>query len=257
MKLGLVTYNIAKHWDIDTMIKNLEEVGFDGVELRTTHAHGVETALDSEKREEVNQKFAESKVQLVALGSVCEYHSANMEEVEQNIKETMNFIELAADVGSLGVKVRPNGLQEDEGIPAEQTLEQIGQALNTCAKYAEDYDIDLYLEVHGRGTSHPPYIRKILETADHPQLKVCWNCNQTDLDETGSIETYFGLLKPWIAHVHLHDLFDKDYPYDVLFRLLNEMDYQGYTMSEMPASDDPIRLMSYYKCIWEKLKSGG
>ena len=42
LKLGTVTYNIAKDWDLPTLIKNLTEAGFDGVELRTTHKHGVE-----------------------------------------------------------------------------------------------------------------------------------------------------------------------------------------------------------------------
>ena len=42
MKLGIVTYNIGKDWDLDTLIANCEGTGFDGVELRTTHAHGVE-----------------------------------------------------------------------------------------------------------------------------------------------------------------------------------------------------------------------
>ena len=38
MKLGLVTYNLAKDWDLGTIIANCEETGFSGVELRTTHA---------------------------------------------------------------------------------------------------------------------------------------------------------------------------------------------------------------------------
>ena len=42
LKVGTVTYNIAKDWDVPTIIKNLTEVGMDAVELRTTHAHKVE-----------------------------------------------------------------------------------------------------------------------------------------------------------------------------------------------------------------------
>ena len=42
MKLGLVTYNMAKDWDVPTIIENCVETVFSGVELRTTHSHGVE-----------------------------------------------------------------------------------------------------------------------------------------------------------------------------------------------------------------------
>ena len=50
LKLGTVTYNIAKDWDVPTIIKNLTEAGFDGVELRTTHKHGVEISLSAPAR---------------------------------------------------------------------------------------------------------------------------------------------------------------------------------------------------------------
>ena len=68
-KLGLVTYNLAKDWDIDTIIKNCEETGFEGVELRTTHKHGVEISLDKAQRAEVKQRFASSRVRLMSLGT--------------------------------------------------------------------------------------------------------------------------------------------------------------------------------------------
>ena len=45
-ELGVGTYQIAKDWDIDTLIANCTEVGFTGAELRTSHAHGVEVGLD-------------------------------------------------------------------------------------------------------------------------------------------------------------------------------------------------------------------
>ena len=54
-KIGTVTYNIAKDWDVDTIIKNLTAVGMEGVELRTTHKHGVELALTPAQRAEVRK----------------------------------------------------------------------------------------------------------------------------------------------------------------------------------------------------------
>ena len=46
MQLGIVTYNIAKDWDLPTILSRLEKLGYAGVELRTTHAHKVEVDLD-------------------------------------------------------------------------------------------------------------------------------------------------------------------------------------------------------------------
>src|ERR1041385_6831349 len=62
MKLGIVTYNIAKDWDVPTIIRNCAETKFQGVELRTTHKHGVEVNLSKEQRAEIRNQFADSPV---------------------------------------------------------------------------------------------------------------------------------------------------------------------------------------------------
>ena len=51
MMLGAVTYNVLKDWDVETIIKNLEAAGFEAVELRTGHKHGVEPTSGKEERE--------------------------------------------------------------------------------------------------------------------------------------------------------------------------------------------------------------
>ena len=52
-QLGIVTYNIAKDWDLPTILSRLEKLGYEGVELRTTHAHKVEVNLSKQQRDEV------------------------------------------------------------------------------------------------------------------------------------------------------------------------------------------------------------
>src|ERR1700723_1620063 len=39
LQLGTITYNIAKDWDLDTILKKLDALKFEGVELRTGHRH--------------------------------------------------------------------------------------------------------------------------------------------------------------------------------------------------------------------------
>src|SRR5215210_1325085 len=79
MKLGTVTYNLAQDWDVPTIIKNCEAAGFQGVELRTSHKHGVEVSLGKEQRAEVRKQFANSKVELMGLGSAFDYHTPDQQ----------------------------------------------------------------------------------------------------------------------------------------------------------------------------------
>ena len=129
MHLGLETYNLAKDWDLTTIIDNCQETGFEGVELRTTHAHGVEAELNAAERDQVKARFADSSVELVGLGTAFEFDSVDPAEVKANVEGTKKYLELARDLGVSGVKVQPNKIHEDEGVPREKTFEQIGLAL--------------------------------------------------------------------------------------------------------------------------------
>jgi len=248
MKLGIVTYNIANDWNLDTIIKNCKDVGLSGVELRTTHAHGVEPSLNKTQRADVRKKFQDSGIELVGLGSTCEYHSPDPAELRKQIDLTKQFVELAADVGAGGVKVRPNALPG--GVPIEKTLEQIGVSLRQCGEFAQPFGVEIRVEVHGRGTSHPPHIKRIMDVARHDNVFVCWNSNETDLDKQGSIDEHFHMLESKIRLVHINELWSK-YPWRRLFELLVRSRYKGYTLAEIAASSDPVRLLRYYRALWQ------
>ena len=159
MKLGTVTYNLAQDWDVPTIIKNCEAAKFEGVELRTSHAHKVEVNLSKDQREEVKKQFQDSSVQLMGLGSAFEFHTPDQDKLKKDIAATKDYIVLAHDVGATGVKVRPNGLPKE--VPVEKTLEQIGKALHELGEFAEGYGQVIRLEVHGAGTSLLPNIKKL------------------------------------------------------------------------------------------------
>ena len=252
MKLGIVTYNIAKDWDIEAIIENCREVGLSGIEARTTHAHGIEPGLSKAERADVRKKFEDGGIELVGLGSVCEYHSPDAGELRKQIDETKRFVELAADVGCGGVKVRPNALPED--VPVAKTLEQIGVSLRECGEFAKPYGVEIRLEVHGRGTSHPPHCKTIMDAADHDNVFVCWNSNDSDMDEAGSIDGHFNMLADKIRLVHITELWSR-YPWRREFELLDGIGYEGYTLAEIQENADPIRLLRYYRALWEGMQA--
>lgn len=247
-RLGTVTYNIAKDWDIEAIIKNLTEVKMEGVELRTTHAHGVEITLKPEQRATVRKRFEDSPIRIAGLGTTCEYHASDPAILQKNIQETKEWIKLAKDIGSPSVKVRPNGLRKD--VPEEKSLEQIGKALKECGAFALDQGIKIQLEVHGRDTARVPRIHKILDYADnHPAVWVCWNSNQEDLLD-GGLERNFNLVRSKIGQVHMRDLYLEEYPWRKLLRLLNGIRFQGFCFAEIPESKDPIRVLKYFRAMF-------
>jgi len=256
-KLGLVTYNVARDWDLPTVLKICKATGVAAVECRTTHKHGVEPSLGPDARKEVKQRFADSGVLFWGCGSVCEFHSPDPAVVRKNIEECKHFVQLVADLSGRGVKVRPNGLPK--GVPVEKTLEQIGKALIECGQAAKDAGIEIWVEVHGAGTQEPANIKTVMEHCGHKSVGLTWNSNPTDVKDHSVAES-FRLLQPWVRSCHINDLY-KDasgaYPYRELFRLLRESGYDRYTLCEVGKTPPDVatgeEFLRYYKALWQEL----
>jgi sugar phosphate isomerase/epimerase len=252
MHLGLVTYNVAKNWDFDTILRHCKEAGWEAVEFRTTHAHGVEPAIDAARRKEIRERCAAAGLLQTSLGTTCEFQMVDPAEVKRQIEVCGQFVKLAADIGAKGVKVRPNGLPKE--VPTEKTLEQIGKALAECGKLGADHGVEIWMEVHGGGTQVPANSRKIMDFCGHPSVGVTWNSNPTDV-VNGSVKESFDLLRKHIFCVHINDLWG-GYPYRELFTLLNGSGYDRFTLCEVGATmqpEDGVTFLKCYRGLWKEL----
>lgn len=229
IRFGLVTYQWGKDWDLPTLIANCAKAGVLGVELRTTHKHGVEPSLTEAERADVRKRFADTDVKCVGIGSNERYDSPDPEVVKKAIEATKAFIVLSHDIGGTGVKVKPDSFHAN--VPKEKTIEQIGKSLNELGEFAAGFGQQIRLEVHGQCCKLPT-IKAIMDVADNTNVAVCWNSNPDDLDAPG-LEHNFNLVKGRFgetAHIHLLD--SKSYPHQQLLDLYVKMDYSGWLMLE-------------------------
>ncbi|KPK86191.1 MAG: xylose isomerase [Bacteroides sp. SM23_62_1] len=235
MRFGLVTYQWGRDWDLPSLIANCEKTGFLGVELRTQHAHGVEINLTAAQRDEVKKRFNDSPVTCIGYGSNFEYHSPDPEKLRENIEQTKEYIKLCKDIGATGIKVKPNDLPAE--VLKEITIAQIATSLNEVGKFAQDYGQLIRVEVHGNFTQELPNMRAIFEQVTEPNVKICWNSNDTDLLPPG-LEGNFNMVKKWFGDtVHVRELNIGDYPYRPLFDLFTGINYNGWILLE--ARTDP------------------
>ncbi|WP_346855860.1 TIM barrel protein [uncultured Draconibacterium sp.] len=252
MKLGLVTYQWGKDWDLPTLIASCEETGLLGVELRTQHPHGVETSLSPGERLEVKKRFADSPVTCVGYGSNFDYHHVDQALVKKNIKDTIEYLKLTKDIGATGVKVKPNGLPKE--VSKEKTIAQIAASLNKCGKAASDMGQLIRVEVHGALTQQIPNMKAIFEQVTEKSVKMCWNCNDQDLWEPG-LEPNFNSVKKYFGDtVHVRELNVGEYPYQQLMNLFVEIKYEGWILLEARTSPaDRIVAMKEQLDIFNKM----
>lgn len=247
LKLGLMSYNLAKSWDIPTIIKNCTATGFEHIELRTTHAHGVEVTLSKDQRREVRKRFEDAGLK-ISLASGFGYHYPDPAELRKHIEGTKEYTILAQDLGAIGIRVFPNALLVNKGIPEEQTLRQIGKSLAEVGQFGHDHGVEIRVCVHGSGTNVVSKIKQMIDYSESPFVYVNWNCDANDAKGPG-FDANFESVKDRIRNIHMHELWE-DYPYRRLFELLKQSGYQGYCDAEIPESCEPIRLMKYYRATF-------
>jgi sugar phosphate isomerase/epimerase len=251
MRFGLVTYLWGHDWDLPTLLANCQRAEVFGVELRTTHAHGVEPSLSAAQRREVRSRFDGSPVTCVGLGSNERFDHPDPAELAKAIERVKEFVRLSHDVGGSGVKVKPNDLPP--GVPREKTIEQIGRSLNEVGRFAAEHDQQIRLEVHGQ-CAELPIMRQIMDVADHPSVAVCWNSNEQDLAGSG-LRYNFNLVKDRFGDTcHVHALDDGAYPYDQLLRLLTAMNYRGWVLLEASGEpEDRVAALARQRMLFDRM----
>lgn len=231
---GLVTYMWGSDLELPELLDVCRQSGLAGVELRTTHKHGVEPSLTAEQRGEVRKRFEDSGVTLVGIGSDERFDNPDPAVVKKAVERSKEFVRLSHDVGGSGVKVKPDRFYDN--VPREKTIAQIADALNELGEYAAGFGQQIRLEVHG-GCSELPVIKQIMDRAKDSNVAVCWNSNVTDLKGDG-LEANFKLVRDRFGQtLHVRSFKSNDYPWDKLIKLLVSSEYSGWVLLE--AGGDP------------------
>jgi sugar phosphate isomerase/epimerase len=252
-RFGFTTYQWGKDWDLPALIANCSKAGVFGVELRTSqsYAHGVELDLNTAQRREVKKRFEDSPVTVVGLATSERYDSPEKAKLNSAIENTKAYVKLSRDVGGSGVRVFPNSFHD--GVPREKTVEQIADALNVVGVFAADYGQEVRLEAHGNA-GELPTVRAIMDKVVQPSVRVKLNSDKRDTKGEG-FEAKFNLVKDVLGEtLHLHNLKDTEFPYQLQMDLLVKMGWSGWQLLEVSDKvPDRVQALIEQRRIWDQM----
>jgi len=167
------------------------------------------------------------------------------------IENTKGFIKLSRDVGSSGVRVFPNSFHN--GVPKEQTIEQISKSMNILGAFAADYGQQVRLEAHGN-VGELPTLKAIMEHVDQPSVALKLNSAARDAEGDG-FEHNFNLVKNYLGDtLHLHNLKDAQFPYQLQMDLLVKMGWTGWQLLEVSDEvPDRVAALIEQRRIWDRM----
>jgi hypothetical protein len=253
LRFGFTSYQWGKDWDIPTLIANLQKAEVFGMELRTSasYAHGVELSMTSKQRTEVKKRFADSPIKLVGIASAERMDWPEPEKLKAAIEAAKAHVKLSYDTGASGVRIFPNDWHPN--VPHEKTIEQIAKAVDQVGAYAADFGQEVRLEAHG-SVGELTTLRAIMDIVAQRSVRIKLNSDARDTKGKG-FEANFSLVKNFLGHtIHLHELNDTKFPYQLQIELLKKINWEGWCLLEASASvPDRLQALIEQRKIWDSL----
>src|SRR5262249_20471076 len=101
--------------------------------------------------------------------------------------------------------------------------------------YAAAKGVRVCLELHGEFTWQDG--AQVAEQIRARNFGLIWNSVSQDIVE-GSLERSLATVRPWLRHVHMHDIAGGEYPYRELLRRLIQTSYDGFLSAEVERRED-------------------
>ncbi|HOF87236.1 MAG TPA: sugar phosphate isomerase/epimerase family protein [Armatimonadota bacterium] len=187
---------------LDAMLALAARLGYDGIEPRISagHRHGIELDAGAASRAASRAAAAASGIALCCLATSCAY--ADPAQTADMLDATHRAIDLAGDVGA--ARIRVFGGQLGEGLSREAAIALLVAALSGVADHAAARGVTICLETHDAWCD-PRHVAAVMRQVNHPAIRVNWDIMHPVRGEFATVRASFDLLRPYIAHLHVHD----------------------------------------------------
>lgn len=240
MKYAFMSFS-CPDLSLPEMLDTAAELGYAGLEPRldSGHAHGIERHLTSEQRREVAARVADSPAALGCLAVSSRF--ADPETAAGHLDNLRREIDLAADLDVPTVRVFGGAYPQE--MSREQAVDQLAESLCGVAAQAAAVGVTVCLETHDAWCD-PADVKAVMKAVNKDSIRVNWDVLHPVRAVGMDLEESFNMLRPYIAHVHMHDadLTPGRISYQpmgrgaldhrIVLRLLQGMDYAGYLSGE-------------------------
>ena len=234
--------------DLRSALALARRLGYDGFEPRidSGHRHGIELNMSPTARVVTRAIARDSGVALCCLATSVQL--AGRARLADNLEAARRAADICVELGI--PRLRLFGGPIDEGMTRAAAIEQVAGALDALSDQLGDADVRLCLETHD-DWCEPAHVAAVMRLCRGAHAGVNWDIMHPVLTAHASIRDAFGLLRPHIAHVHMHGgtrahgklefrpIADSVIDHREALRALLDAGYAGYMSGEWIGWDEP------------------
>jgi sugar phosphate isomerase/epimerase len=187
----------------------------------------------------------------VGIATSERFDSPDPAKLKLAIENAKAYALLSRDIGGSGVRVFPNSFHD--GIPHEQTIAQVADAVNIVGAFAAGCGQQVRLEAHGN-VGELPTLRAIMDRVTQPSVRLKLNSAARDAEGEG-FEHNFNLVRDYLGDtLHLHNLKNTEFPYQLQMDLLVKMGWTGWQLLEVSDKvPDRVAALIEQREIWDRM----
>jgi sugar phosphate isomerase/epimerase len=193
-------------WSLGQVIEMAVTFGYEGIELRFLEGEDSLWKLPAfrgKKLTGARRLIADRGLYIACVGTSCRFHFPDPRERRRWVDEGKRMAELAAAVGSTGIRVFGDKIQPGED--RNSTRGWIADGIRHLAEEIESSGVEVWLETHGDFASSSETMQ-ILVQSEAPNVGVVWdpaNAFSDGGEQPIGVARLFGSS---LRHIHLRDL---------------------------------------------------
>ena len=239
MKISFSTLGCPE-WSWEDMLSTAKDIGFDGIEIR-----GVGNELYAPKVKQftydnielTKKKLDKIGIEIPCLTSAC--YLFDKDNIEKNLQEGIDYIELAAKLGTPYVRV----LGDAQPQPGDVDIDFVVSNLKKLSDIAQNKGVKLLIETNGV-FADSKVMKSLIEKVNSDSVRVLWDVHHPIRFFNESVEYTYENLGDYIEFIHVKDsiVIDGvikykmmgygDIPIKSIVNLLKENDFDGYISLE-------------------------
>ncbi len=261
MKLAFST-NAFKNYSLEDSIKEISEIGYDGVELLCDIPHAYPPYLDKKKIQSIRNRLSSHNMQISNLNAFTlyaindVYHPSWIEDNEDlresRIQHTIDCLRLAEQVGARNVSTEPGGPVNGKIRNSAELEKLFIVGLFRAAKIAEQIEVKILVEPEpALLLENSRQFKNFMSKVNSEYVRLNFDISHFFCVKEDPANLVYDL-SDYIEHFHLADIADTRIhnhlipgqgaiDFDAVFTAINEIGYQGFVTVELyPYQSDPI-----------------
>ncbi|HKW18455.1 MAG TPA: sugar phosphate isomerase/epimerase [Terriglobales bacterium] len=194
------------NWTLPQVVEIAMRCGYEGLELRFLEGEDSLwklAAFQGSGLTATKSLLRDSGLTVACVGTSCRFHFPSTGERQQWINEGTRMAELAAQLGSSGIRVFGDKIQQ--GASRNETRGWIAEGIRNLADGVGSWGVGVWLESHGDFASSAETLR-ILRDTRSPHVGVVWDPANAFTDGGEDPVPAAKNFGDALRHVHFRDL---------------------------------------------------